>query len=163
MFDDLPVDSDIEVGQTLSGTARPVHLRASYLLLVTLGGAIGTGIREAFALTFPAQQGGFPVTIFLINIVGSFLLGALLETLSRRGPDEGRRRTLRLLIGTGVLGGFTTYSSLATDTASLTQAALGTAILYSAATLVVGLAASGAGIVLAAAVHHRRAGGTVNR
>jgi CrcB protein len=162
VFEDLPVDSDIDVGQTSSGAARPVHLRARYLLLVALGGAIGTGIREAFALTFPARQGGFPVTIFLINIVGAFVLGALLEALSRRGPDEGRRRTLRLLIGTGVLGGFTTYSSFATDTASLTQTALGTAFLYAAVTLVVGFAASGAGIALAAALHHRQTDRTVN-
>ncbi len=38
------------------------------------------------------------------------MLGALLESLARRGPDEGRRRAIRLLVGTGGLGGFTTYS-----------------------------------------------------
>jgi CrcB protein len=138
---------------------RPVHLRWSSLGLVALGGAAGTGIREALALTWPAPAGGFPLTILLINVVGAFALGALLEALARRGPDEGRRRGIRLLVGTGVLGGFTTYSSLATDAAALTGPALGTALAYAGVTLVVGAAASVAGIATGAALHRRSAAG----
>jgi CrcB protein len=137
---------------------RPVHLRWSSIGLVALGGAVGTGIREALALTWPAPAGGFPVTVLLINVVGAFALGALLEALARSGPDEGRRRGIRLLVGTGVLGGFTTYSSLATDAAALTGPALGTALAYAGLTLVIGAAASVAGIASGAALHRRAAG-----
>src|SRR5699024_11239433 len=59
-----------------------------------------------------------PVGTFLANISGAFLLGLLVESLSRRGADHGRRRDLRLLLGTGLLGGYTTYSALANDTRS---------------------------------------------
>jgi CrcB protein len=55
----------------------------------------------------------------LVNVAGAFALGLLLAALARRGPDRGRRRMLRLLLGTGLLGGFTTYSTLAVDTAGL--------------------------------------------
>ncbi|OUE07478.1 camphor resistance protein CrcB [Clavibacter michiganensis] len=138
---------------------RPVHLRWSSLGLVALGGAVGTGIREALALTWPAPAGGIPVTILLINVVGAFALGALLERLARRGPDEGRRRAVRLLVGTGVLGGFTTYGSLATDAAVLAGPALGTALAYAGLTLVAGATASVAGIAVGAALHRRTAAG----
>ncbi|CAQ00947.1 fluoride efflux transporter FluC [Clavibacter sepedonicus] len=155
-FDGAPLDSDVEVDDD---PGRPVHLRWSSLGLVALGGAVGTGIREALALTWPAPAGGIPVTILLINVVGAFVLGALLEALARRGPDEGRRRAIRLLVGTGVLGGFTTYSSLATDASSLTGSALGTALAYAGITLVAGAAASVAGIAAGAAIHRRSAAG----
>ncbi|KZC94323.1 MULTISPECIES: FluC/FEX family fluoride channel [Clavibacter] len=138
---------------------RPVHLRASSLGLVALGGAVGTGLREALALTWPAPAGGLPVTILLINLVGAFVLGALLEGLALRGPDEGRRRGIRLLVGTGVLGGFTTYSALATDAAVLTGSALGTALAYAALSIVVGAAASLAGVAAGGALHRRAAAG----
>lgn len=154
--DELPLDSDLEVDDSPSGPVRPVHLRCSYLGLVALGGALGTAIREGVAITLPGSVAGFPATIFVINIGGAFLLGFLLEFLARRGADEGRRRTLRLLLGTGVLGGFTTYSSFATGTASLTGTTLGVAIGYAAATLFVGFIASTAGIGTGSLLHKIR-------
>jgi len=129
------------------------HARA--LLLVFVGGAVGTGAREALALAFPAPPGGFPTTILLINVAGAFVLGVLLETLSRSGPDEGNSRRLRLLLGTGVLGGFTTYSAFAADSAVLLQGAPIVAVLYVAATLVAGLVASILGIAAGGALHRR--------
>jgi len=84
--------------------AVPVHLRWQALALVAPGGAIATGAREALALTWPAPPDGVPWTIAAINVRGAFVLGVLLEALGRRGPDEGRRRALRLFAGTGVLG-----------------------------------------------------------
>ena len=89
------------------------------------------------------------MTVFVINVVGSFVLGLLLETLSRRGSDDGSRRLLRLALGTGVLGGFTTYSSLATDVASRLPHATGVAFAYAAASLVLGVLAAFAGVALA--------------
>jgi CrcB protein len=104
---------------------------------------------------------GVAVVIVGINIGGAFLLGLLLETLTGRGVDTGRRRQLRLLFGTGLLGGFTTYSALATDTSLLlAEDRMGTALLYALGTVVIGALASWAGILAGAALTRRRLRGT---
>ncbi|TDW30508.1 fluoride efflux transporter FluC [Cryobacterium psychrophilum] len=134
----------------------PVHMRWQYLALVFVGGTGGTALREVLLLLDP---GAIAVT-FAINVTGALLLGALLETLLRRGPDEGRRRGTRVLLGTGVLGGFTTYSALATDTSLLlADGSVGAALLYAGGTLILGAAATWLGIVGSASVHRRRNGG----
>ncbi len=122
--------------------------------LVILGGATGTAAREALSLAIP-DLGGLSVSTFVVNILGAFLLGALVESLARRGPDRGRRRALRLTLGTGVLGGFTTYSALAVETALLLgdEAVIGVA--YALATLIAGVLSTFLGIA-AGAAHHRR-------
>ncbi len=122
--------------------------------MVAFGGAIGTGAREAISLAIP-PIGGLPVAILGINVVGAFLLGLLLESLLRRGPDAGRRRDLRLFLGTGVLGGFTTYSALAADSSVLLiEGSDLVGVLYAVGSVVLGALASWGGIVLA-----RRIGG----
>ncbi|WP_420368046.1 fluoride efflux transporter FluC [Curtobacterium sp. L1-20] len=134
---------------------RPPHLRWGPLGLVALGGALGTGLRALLAEAFPAQD-GISWVILGINVVGAFCLGLLLESLARRGPDVGRHRTVRLFVGTGILGGFTTYSTLADDTARLLDVgrwAAGTG--YALLSVVLGLAAAAAGILLAAALRRR--------
>ena len=138
------------------GPVRPVHLTWRYLGLVAAGGTVGTALRALVTIAIP-PLGHFPVATFGINILGAFLLGALLEALARRGPDEGRRRVVRLLVGTGVLGGFTTYSALAVDANMLlTRDTVGTALLYSLGTIVLGAVATWVGIALSAALHRRR-------
>src|SRR5699024_10516842 len=74
--------------------------------------------------------------------------------LARRGPDVSVPRTARILIGTGFLGGFTTYSALAADAAWLMgSGALATGIGYGLATVVLGGLATWAGIAVAVATH----------
>jgi CrcB protein len=120
---------------------------------------MGTAGREGLTLAVPAI-GRFPSTVFAINIVGALLLGMLLEALVRRGADQGGRRAIRLLVGTGVMGGFTTYSTLATDTASLlAHGAAALAVTYALATVLVGACATGLGIAGGAALHRRREAG----
>jgi CrcB protein len=127
-----------------------VHLRWRYIALVFIGGALGTAVRFLVSAVVPPVA-GLPVATFCINVVGAFLLGVLLEALALRGPDEGMRRDLRLFIGTGILGGFTTYSAFAVDADGLIVAQnVGGSILYAVATIVVGALASVAGIALAA-------------
>lgn len=136
-------------------SAPPAYRSPSSIALVLAGGTAGTGSREALSLAFPPLD-GVPVTILCVNVVGAFCLGLLLEALGRRGPDHGRRRRLRLLVGTGFLGGFTTYSALAADTAVLLdQQPSGVGLAYALGTLVIGAAATWAGVAAAAA----RAGG----
>lgn len=140
------------------GEQRAVHLRASSLALVAIGGTAGTAAREGLTLAIPAVN-GIPVATFGINVVGAFLLGVLLEALLRRGRDDGRHRDLRLLLGTGLLGGFTTYSALAVDTAALLgDGRAGGAILYGLATMLVGAVATWGGIATSGIRHHRRRG-----
>lgn len=149
---DRPTSAPVDSAQQFP---RPVHLRWQYLVLVGAGGAVGTAAREGVTLLVP-PLGQFPVATFAINLSGALLLGVLLEVLSRGGPDHGRRRAVRLLIGTGFLGGFTTYSALAVDTAALLGGD-GTlaGVLYAAGTLLLGGAATWFGILIGSALHRR--------
>jgi CrcB protein len=159
---ELPIDSDVEVDDiTPRSPRRPVHLRWAYIALVAAGGALGTGVREALSLLFPTPTGGFPLTIFVINVTGAFILGMLLELLRRRGPDEGHRRRLRLFIGTGILGGYTTYSTLAVGTVqALTHGNAPVAVVYALLSVIAGVAAAFLGIVVGATLHRRTAART---
>lgn len=152
---ELPDDPDLEVDRAPAGTPRPVHLQVPFLLLVFVGGVIGTAARAGLALAFPPVH-GIPFSILAINLTGAFALGLLLEWLARRGPDEGRRRALRLFCGTGVIGGYTTYSALAADTAALIGGGSAWAgIGYAVVTVLVGGLATWAGIALGALVRRR--------
>jgi CrcB protein len=137
-------------------TPAPPYRRWNLLALVAAGGAIGTALRQGLLLLAPDLE-AFPLTTFGINLAGAFALGLLLEVLVRSGPDVGRRRGIRLLVGTGALGGFTTYSALATATAVLAVTGLaGWAVAYALGTVVLGAALSVAGIALGGAIARRR-------
>ena len=83
--------------------------------LVFLGGCLGTLIRSVIAHAWPSRADGVPWGTLAINLVGAFVLATLLELLVHAGPDRGVRRAVRLCIGTGLLGGFTTYSALTVE------------------------------------------------
>jgi CrcB protein len=128
---------------------RRAHEQPALLGLVFVGGAAGTLARWAVGLVVP-HAARLPLATFAVNVVGAFVLGALLEHLASRGPDVGRRRALRLTLGTGFCGGFTTYSALANDADGLVRAGLvGHALAYALVTVVLGLAASALGILVA--------------
>ncbi len=154
--------------------ARPPYRQPELLALVLLGGAAGTTARWGTGVLV-GHVLRIPLGTVLVNVVGAFVLGALLEHLGGRGRGEsasadernaargtgvrppretGRRRAVRLTLGTGFCGGFTTYSALADDTGALLRQGLeGPALAYVAVTLVLGFLASGLGVALA-----RRAG-----
>jgi fluoride exporter len=141
-----------------------MNLRWQYLALVFAGGTVGTAARYFLSLVVPDWE-GIQLGIFLINVAGAFALGLLLEVLALRGADRGSRRVARLLIGTGVLGGFTTYSAFAVGADGLIvgdQVVAGLA--YSVATILVGALATFAGIAAGAAISRRRpdAGGSLD-
>lgn len=102
------------------GTRRfglPVDPRM--LGLIFLGAMIGTTLRSLLESAYGPGPGQWPWVTFWINVGGSLLLGALLEGISASGRDTGWRRGLRLGVGTGVLGGFTTYSTFSVETVLL--------------------------------------------
>jgi CrcB protein len=145
---ELPHDPDLEVDEGAGGEALPVHLTPHLVFLVFLGGTIGVLLR-AIISDHVAVDSVFPWATLGINIAGAFALSVLIEGLALRGSDLGHRRRFRLLLGTGLLGGFTTYSALAVQTDSLLrQGDVVLALLYSLGTVVVGFAASVAGIAI---------------
>ncbi|MFJ6416278.1 fluoride efflux transporter FluC [Paeniglutamicibacter sp. NPDC091659] len=131
----------------MGGADRPNHLKWRMWAVVAVGGTFGAVSREAFSLFIPAV-GDLPVAIAIVNILGAFLLGFLYEALTRPGISGDRASRLKLLLGTGFCGGFTTYSSLAVDTALLgINGRSGTALFYVLGTVVLGACATWAGLV----------------
>ncbi|MEO6997126.1 MAG: CrcB family protein [Terracoccus sp.] len=155
--DQLPLDPDIEVDDLIEGhRPRPAHLRWGPIGLVALGGGLGTATREAVSLALP-PTGPFPLAIFLVNVTGAFALGLVLEVLLRRGPDQGLGRSLRLLVGTGFMGGYTTYSTLAVGAGqSVVSGQPVVGLVYAGVSVVVGAAAAFAGVAVASELHRRR-------
>lgn len=147
----LPVDPD------LAGTGeRPAHRQRGLIALVLAGGMVGAPVRYLVSQRWVTPTDHFPWSTFAINAVGSFLLGALLEALFRAGPDTGTRRRLRLLVGTGALGAFTTYSTLAVEADLLVHAHADTlAAADAVASVAAGLLACLVGITVAGLARNR--------
>ncbi|GAB2725622.1 fluoride efflux transporter FluC [Arthrobacter bambusae] len=132
---------------------RPLHLHGRFVLLVAAGGILGALSRYGFGMALPAPN-AWPLPTLLINLSGALALGWLLEALARSGPDAGLRRIARLGIGSGFLGAYTTYSTLALDSVHLFGAGRGMdAIWYLVASLLGGVAATTLGIWLGALQH----------
>ncbi|WP_370618788.1 fluoride efflux transporter FluC [Mumia sp. Pv 4-285] len=131
----------------MRGAAR----RPVFLLVVVLGGAAGTLGRAGLGELWPHDPDALPLATGTANVVGAFLLGLLLERLVVGGEETPPRLLLRLGLGAGVLGGFTTFSGLALDTVTLVRAdALALALAYAVGSVVLGLAACLAGVRLGA-------------
>jgi len=137
-------------------TTRPLFARPAYLGLVLAGGAIGTAVRSALETRFGAAPGQWPWPTFTINVSGALLLGLLLTTLNRTGPDEGWRRNSRLLLGTGVMGGYTTYSSFVVEADQLVDVGRpGLALAYATLSILLGTAGALAGVLVGRRVTRR--------
>lgn len=124
-----------------------------FALLVALGATLGTFLRASLQLAYPHSAHGWPWVTFLINLSGSFILGLLLESLMLAGADEGWRRAVRLACGTGILGGFTTYSTFVLEFEKLALAGAPLfGVGYAFVSLILGVLAAGAGVVAATAL-----------
>ncbi|SHL18934.1 camphor resistance protein CrcB [Pseudonocardia thermophila] len=124
-------------------TAQPAIAGA-----VAAGGVIGALARYGAGVALPTAAGAFPLTTFAVNVVGCALMGALVAALAR---TPGAHPLLRPFLGTGVLGGFTTFSAFAVETVELLsgpplQVALG--LLYAAGTVVCAVGAAALGALL---------------
>jgi fluoride exporter len=116
----------------------------SVLLAVAVGGALGAVARYGLSVAWPHRPGTFPWATFVTNVSGCLLIGALMVLVTEVWAAH---RLLRPLLGTGVLGGYTTFSTYTVDTQQLIVAgAGGTALVYLVATLAGALAAVHLGV-----------------
>ncbi|MGO1384845.1 MAG: fluoride efflux transporter FluC [Arachnia sp.] len=126
----------------------------SSLWLIGVGGAVGTVLRFGIESAVVHDGNSWPTATFLINVSGAFVLAVLLEALSLHGADDGWRRRVRLGVGTGLLGGYTTYSSFMVETVLLgSKSQYLTAFGYAASSVVLGIVAAWAGMALVTALH----------
>lgn len=119
------------------------------VLLVAVGGAAGSVARYLVGAAALRWIGpGWPWGTMTVNIVGGFLMGLLTGWLALRAA--GQQETLRVLLGVGILGGFTTFSAFSLDAALMIERrAYGQAFSYTAASVLIALAALFAGLYLA--------------
>ncbi|MER5305093.1 fluoride efflux transporter CrcB [Streptomyces lasiicapitis] len=131
------------------------------LTVVAVGGAAGAAARYGASLLWPDAPGTFPWTTFGVNAVGCALMGVLmvLITQARTTPVHP---LVRPFLATGVLGGFTTFSTYAVDSERLLDGGrVRTGLMYLALTPLTALAAVWAATVLTrrAVARRREAGG----
>ncbi len=116
----------------------------SNVLWVALGGAVGSGLRYLVAVASTRWTGSLPVGTLVVNVVGSFLLGALLQLFLL--GDDGHPGP-RLALTTGMMGGLTTYSTFNYELLTMAQAGrIEAAAAYLLVTVVACLAAGAVGL-----------------
>ncbi|MET7982782.1 MULTISPECIES: fluoride efflux transporter CrcB [unclassified Streptomyces] len=131
-----------ESGAPVRAPARPPspwHGQGQVVAAVSLGGVIGATARYGAGLLWPTPDGAFPWTTFTINVVGCAVIGVLMVLITELPTVH---RLARPFFGTGVLGGFTTFSTYAVDIRKLAGSGhAATGFGYLAATLFGALAA----------------------
>jgi CrcB protein len=90
----------------------------STLFFVALGGAIGASLRYLWGVGIVRAFGilDFPVAVLTVNILGSFIMGLFIVVAAQKGLTQ-----LNPFIATGILGGFTTFSSFSLETVTLIE------------------------------------------
>ena len=119
--------------------------------VIAVGGALGSLARYEIGRAVTPPHDGFPVATLLINLVGALLLGALVVAVTE--VWTGAHPLLRPALGTGLLGGFTTFSTFAVE---IRGAAAGVAWAYLVASLAGGVLAAGIGMWSMRALAPRR-------
>jgi CrcB protein len=121
--------------------------KLNQIAVLSLGGVLGVNARYWFGVSVSRwTTQAFPWATFLINVSGSFLIGFLTMLLARWLPHQN----FRLLVVTGFLGGYTTYSSFAFESLTLWERGeRGLSLGYMASTLLVGFVAVALGVALA--------------
>ena len=119
-------------------------------LLVFVGGGLGALLRYAAGRAALLAGWAPPLATLGVNIVGCFAMGLLAGWFAVHGSSEGGgTASVKIFLVTGLLGGFTTFSAFGLDTLTLYQrGAIGQALAYIAASLVISLLAVAAGFAL---------------
>jgi fluoride exporter len=124
--------------------------------MVSVGGMLGVGAREVLVAALPVHDGP-SMAVFVANVTGAFAIGGLLELVSRSRRDAGLRRGVRLFFGTGILGGYTTYSALSLDSATLLASGNTIAgVAYPLVSVLVGFLAAWGGVAVGGRLHTAR-------
>ena len=124
--------------------ARPARRRLPRIdrrevAAIFVGGALGTLLRAALAEEFPHPATAWPWPTFAVNVVAAFLLGYFVTRLQERLPLSSYRRPL---LGTGLCGGLSTFSTMQVEILNMFDAhAWGLALGYIAASVAAGYAA----------------------
>lgn len=112
-----PADSDVD----LDDPRQRRELRRKHgliLLVIALGGVLGSLARYQFGKWWPAVPPAFPWMTMIINISGCLIIGSFMVVITERWSPHP---LLRPFFGTGVLGGYTTFSTYAVDAVQLTR------------------------------------------
>lgn len=133
----------------------PLAGQGAALAVIAVGGALGALARYGVGLTLPHVPGSFPLATFLVNVVGCLLIGVLIVVIT----EWTRAHPLvRPFLGTGFLGGFTTFSTYAVEAQELLRAGrVAIAGAYLAGTLATAVAATWVGVRSARALQSARA------
>jgi CrcB protein len=126
-----------EPPRALGSRADPLALGA-----IAVGGGAGSVLRYELARVIHPGADGFPVATLVTNLVGSLLLGALIVAVTEIWRAH---RLLRPLLGTGLLGGFTTFSTFSLEARGV---GAGVAATYIAASVLGGIGAAALGMTL---------------
>ncbi|MEU6657492.1 fluoride efflux transporter CrcB [Streptomyces sp. NPDC046821] len=136
-----------------AGLRVPVRHRARLreqgpvVAVVAVGGAVGASARYGAALLWPTAAGAFPWTTMWVNALGCFVIGVFMVVIT---DVWAAHRLVRPFFGTGVLGGFTTFSTYAVDIQRLVDGGrVRAGLVYLAVTLLVALAAVWLAVALA--------------
>ena len=101
-----PVDPDVDLRQ--AGRVRHRCDDATVLAVIAVGGATGAAVRYLIGQEWPTPEGAFPFGTLAINVLGCALIGILMVLIT---DVWSRQRLIRPFLGTGLLGGFTTFSA----------------------------------------------------
>ncbi len=117
------------------------------LIAVMVGGAVGAGARYLVGgALLRAVGAGFPWGTLAVNLIGGLLMGVLVGVLARASDGDEQAR---LLLGVGVLGGFTTFSAFGLETwLMIERGQVAVAFAYVAASVIGAVALTGAGLIL---------------
>ncbi len=138
-FDDAPERVRRDDSDVLDQPVLPLFgLSAGTVAAIFLGGALGTVARYLLEAHHPIPAGSFPWPTLLVNLSGSLAIGFLIPLTEHIAP---RAPLLRPLVIVGLLGGWTTYSTLAVDATLLAKGGdVVTCLAYLVATVAGGLA-----------------------
>jgi CrcB protein len=123
------------------------------LAAIALGGGFGSVLRYLVTIGMTQRLGpGFPWSTLTINIAGSLIIGVVAELSQTR--SVALSPTTRLFLMTGILGGFTTFSTFSLDVVTLAGERAGAlALLYAGGSVVLGFVAAYAGMVVVRALN----------
>lgn len=115
--------------------------------VVFIGGGVGAVARWLVGQAFPTVEGQWPLPTFAINVAGALVLGLVTGWLA--GSLDPRAPRFSLLVGTGLLGGFTTFSTFSVETVALWRTSPLLGLGYATGSVIAGVAGAAGGWWLA--------------